>query len=53
MPTIDNSAADELRAARRDLSAREGADLTLSEVLRRAVAALRQLTGLESKAHVR
>lgn len=53
MPVINSGAADELRQARRDLSAREGADLTLSEVLRRAVAALRQLSGLETKAHGR
>lgn len=44
MPTIDKSAADALRKARRELSAREDTDLTLSEVVRRAVAALRQLT---------
>lgn len=45
---VDRDAADELRAARRDLAAKEHVDLTLSEVLRRAVAALRQLTGLET-----
>lgn len=41
-PPIEDDAADQLRQARREASAAEGCDLTLSEVIRRAVAALRR-----------
>ena len=37
-PPIDDDAADELRQARRAMSASEGRDLTLSEVIRQLVA---------------
>jgi hypothetical protein len=44
---VDRDVAEKVRATRRELAARENTDLTVSEVLRRAVAALRQLAGLD------
>ena len=41
-PQIDKEAADQLRQARRDMSASEGRDLTLSEVIRQLVAMYRR-----------
>jgi hypothetical protein len=44
---VDRDAGAALHEAKRDLSAWENVDLNLSEVLRRAIKALRQLSGLE------
>ena len=43
-PPIEDDAADQLRQARRDMSASAGQDLTLSEVIRRLVEMYRRAT---------